>query len=157
MKLILLFAFIFTLFLTGCGVSQAEYDKINSLCTQLILEKSQLEYDYEELNTQYNELEIKNEELRNELLRPHLPPRHFYDRTELSYWRDKHGLIGINHGYIDSCLQMQQLALEDGLILSLDIDDGGDSWELSLTALAGDKFYQLYPGDLEIYYICDID
>ena len=87
-----------------------------------------------------------------------LPPRHFYDRAELNIWRQSVGIVGVNMNYVDGIMQLQQIALEDGYIVSIDLDwdESTDYWGVSLTALAGDGFYVIYPDDLTVTWFCQV-
>jgi len=87
-----------------------------------------------------------------------IPPRHFYDRAELTQWRQAVGVVGLNMSYVDAVLELQRIALGDGYIVSIDIDwdESVEYWGLTLTALAGDGFYSIYPDDLTVTWFCDV-
>ena len=55
--------------------------------------------------------------------------------------------------WVDACIALQQQALKDGYIISLDIDISNGHWGLSLTVIAGDSFYYINPDDLTVNYI----
>ena len=82
------------------------------------------------------------------------PLRNFDDRSELVSWREDTGIVGEGLSYVDACLKLQEIGLSDGYILSIDIDVGdyGDTY-VSLTIIAGENFYIVYPDELEVYLI----
>ncbi len=82
------------------------------------------------------------------------PPRDFQDRSELVSWREATGIVGQGLSWVDRCLKLQEIGLSDGYILSIDVDvdDYGDIY-VSLTAIAGENFYIVYPDELEVYLI----
>ena len=82
------------------------------------------------------------------------PPRVFQDRPELVSWREATGIVGQGLSWVDRCLKLQEIGLSDGYILSMDVDvdEYGDSY-VSLTAIAGENFYIVYPDELEVYLI----
>lgn len=82
------------------------------------------------------------------------PPRDFQDRSELVSWREQTGIVGEGLSWVDRCLRLQEIGLSDGYILSIDVDvDVYDDIYVSLTAIAGENFYTVYPDELEVYLI----
>jgi len=80
------------------------------------------------------------------------PPRNFEDKFELTSWRDDTGIVGEGLAFVDACLKLQEIGLSDGYILSIDIDMGDyGATYVSLTAVAGENFYMVYPDELGIY------
>ena len=82
------------------------------------------------------------------------PPRNFDDRSELVSWREATGIVGEELSYVDACLRLQEIGLSDGYIISMDVDVGdyGEMY-ISLTAIAGENFYMVYPDELQVYLI----
>lgn len=81
------------------------------------------------------------------------PPRDFQDRSELVSWREAIGVVGQGLSWVDRCLKLQEIGLSDGYILSMDVDVLDGDIYVSLTAIAGENFYIVYPDELEVYLI----
>ncbi len=124
----LLLFFIALLLLSGC-ISSAEYEAVKA-------ENKQLR---EEVAT------LKARQLR-----------HFADLEELVNWRNQIGTI-TNMSVVNAHIELQRLAFNDGYITSIDLDEHDDgSWGVSLTVIAGDKFYYIVPDDLSVKFLKDL-
>ena len=56
--------------------------------------------------------------------------------------------------WADACLSLQETGLSDGYTLSIDVDmDAYRDMYVSLTVIAGEHFYIIYPDELEVYLI----
>ncbi len=160
-KTIICLIVVLTLGLTGCGVAKQDYDKLNAdyqaTTTKLAVisaEKETLESKVDNLNKECTDLTASTLDLKKqveELKNKH--PRHFTDRAELLAWRIKAGIIA-KMSWTDAVLELQRQGIEAGYIISTDIDGNSDgSLGLSLTVIAGDSFYMIFPDDLTLTYI----
>jgi len=151
--------------LTGC-VSNTEYETLQEQNTSLQVELGEtqsdlagLQVELDNLQISYSELEAGKVSITKELaeIEEVYPPRNFKDKFELTKWRKETGIVGSRISWVDACLKLQEIGLSDGYILSIDVDIDtelyGESIAVSLTVIAGEYFYMLYPDGLEVYLI----
>jgi len=164
-KLVLGASILATLFMISGCVSQSSYnnilqqnkdmraslEQVNNQITNANKANTDLQKNIDMLNQKVIELTAENRALETKT------PRHFIDRGELLNWRTAIGIIGTNTSWVDRCILLQQKALKDGFITSLDIDIYENTLGISLTVIAGDGFYCIYPDDLTINYITSIN
>ena len=124
---------------TDLSTARTDVTDLENQIEDMTAEKSELQQQVELLNS-----EVKAKDLRN-----------FINGTELETWRESVGIIQVGTTYWESVMELQRIAFEDGFILSIDLDDQGDYWGLSLNAFAGNRVYAVYPEALEVFYFVD--
>jgi len=108
-----------------------------------------------ELQTEVNKLREEITELETELAnsKESSLPRNFNDEAELTEWREEVGIVGNELSWVDSCVLLHEIALRDGYLVTLDVDLYEDEFGVSLTVIAGERFYQTYPDKAEVYFM----
>jgi len=143
LPLVLLPLLILILLLGGCDSSQAEE-------SQGEIAKLQIEVD--EGLSQIEELQIELIQAEANLANFSLP-RNFNDEAELIEWRETTGIVGSELSWVDSCVLLHEIALKEGYLVTLDLDVEEGVFVVSLTAIAGERFYLLYPDEIEVYFM----
>jgi chromosome segregation ATPase len=154
--------------LVGCGIPKSEYEALQGKNASLIEENTSLkaevvevqsdltkaQADHDMLKSDHDKLSADYETIEAELaeIKEAYPPRHFDSRMELVDWRNEIGTVDSNLAYIDACRKLQEIALADGYIISININ-WENQWVASLTAIAGDSIYQMWPDEYEVSYI----
>lgn len=150
----------------GCssGVSQDEYDELElelqTVNAQLQAAQAKLETSENELQSVKGELDTADDELQStkeqlEKLEAVCPPGSFESVSELEQWVSAH-LKKETTEYIDStfrnAVQIQKEGLEDGYLVSIDLDyfPDDETWIVWCNAFAGNTFYEWYPEE-ELY------
>jgi len=110
-----------------------------------------------EWQTERGELQAEIVELKNRLVRSGEMslPRNFDSEAELTEWREETGIVGSGLSWVNSCVLLHEIALKEGYLVTLDVDvyEGDDTLYVSLIAVAGERFYQLHPDGVEVYFI----
>lgn len=157
LSLVLILLLSSILLLGGCDSSQiAEWeDEIGILQAEINEGLSQIEELQAELTRatiEIGERETEITRLEAELANFSLP-RNFDDEAELIEWRKEVGIVGSELSWADSCVLLHEIALREGYLVTLDVDIYEDEFGVSLTAIAGERFYQVYPDEIEVYFI----
>lgn len=133
-----LLSFIVVTLFIGCGVSQDEYDRLESeYATQI-----------QELQ---NELQIREGYIK--------PPQYFENRKAIEYWLDTILYLGISKDveqYYQYALYYQQKALDAGYIVSVALWEDGDFIMVWCEVITQDGWiYWFDPDDCELkdYYL----
>lgn len=84
------------------------------------------------------------------------PPRHFTSATELRQWLAANAISdmpasSVAETLVDKTLQLQEAALEDGYIISLDIDEDPDFFYVNALALIGGLIWIIDVETDEVY------
>ena len=119
-----------SLLLAACGVPQADLDAALAEATSLQSQLSSLQSDYEDASSDLAAIQEV------------YPPRHFTSATELRQWLAANDISDmpateLAETLVDRTLQLQEAALEDGYIMSLDIDEDPDFFYVNALALIG--------------------
>lgn len=156
---------IISLVVAACGVSQEEYDQISneletakeqlaSLQTelestndQLALAQSELDTAKDQLASAQNELETAQTSL--EETQKICPPGSFESVTELENWVGENLIESEDYadGTFRNVLDVQNAGLEEGYLISIDLDYYSDreGWAILLGAFAGNSYYSWTP------------
>lgn len=147
LSLVLIPLLISILSLVGCGSSQraesqSEIDILQMEITEGIIQQGKLQSEIVRLETKLAEFSL---------------PRNFDNEAELIEWRKEVGIVGSELSWVDSCVLLHEIALKEGYLVTLDVDVYVDvdveELGVSLTAIAGERFYQLYPDEIEVYFV----
>ncbi|MCK4788935.1 MAG: hypothetical protein KAV87_34660 [Desulfobacteraceae bacterium] len=153
--LITSFLMLVVLFAGGCGVSQNKYDAatadLEKAQQELLLIKAELavsQSGISDLTASLEETEIELETLKGELdnIREVWPPQYFPSSMELRDWLAENVVsesppTTIAETLYMKGLQIQEDALKDGYIISVDLDPGkqeGDWYVACVTVINGD-------------------
>ena len=117
-----------SLLLAACGVPQEDLDAARAEATSLRAQLSSLQSNYDAATSDLAAIQ--------ELY----PPRHFTSATELRQWLAANDISDlpvteVPQTLVDKTIQLQEAALEDGYILSLDIDEDPDFFYVNALAL----------------------
>ncbi len=155
LALVLIPLLISILLLGGCASSQTV--ELQGEIDKLQIEIDEGLFQIEELHVETNKLRFENEELQTEieLANPEEPslPRNFNNEAELIEWRNAVGIVGSELSWVDSCVLLHEIALKEGYLVTLDVDVEEGVFGVSLTAIAGERFYQLWPDDTEVLFM----
>jgi len=157
LSLVLILLLSSSLLLGGCGSAQIVEleDKIDILQIEIDEGLSQIE----ELQIELNKATIEVSEGKAQLamlesdLSKFSLPRNFDNEADLIEWRKEVGIVGNELSWVDSCVLLHEIALKEGYLVTLDVDIYEEELGVSLTAVAGERFYQLYPDEIEVYFI----
>ena len=141
---------------TGVGFWMWSDTKAELTSTQTELANTEAELANTEAELANTEAELTSVEAELAEIEEVYPLRNFDDRSELVSWREDTGIVGEGLSYVDACLKLQEMGLLDGYILSIDIDVGDYDIYVSLTVIAGENFYMVYPDELEVYLITSV-
>lgn len=102
--------------------AQEQNTSLSTQVQQLQSDKNQLQADYDELNADYDEVSQQLADIQEVY-----PPREFSSSNELQEWLNANAVSVLppSLSYVDwygRALQLQQDALNDGYIISVDID-----------------------------------
>ena len=112
-----------SLLLAACGVPQEDHDTVVAERDAALVQVSSLESDLAAIREVH-------------------PPRHFNSATELREWLATNDIsempvTEVATVLVDKTLQLQEAALADGYIISLDIDEDPDFFYVNALALIG--------------------
>jgi len=155
LSLVLAIIFLTLLALAGCGsgISQADYDT-------LLGQKTALEADKQTLQTNYNSLQADYDSVNDELnqIKKVYPPRDFSSRTELENWLTQNTVseqpsVTTVEAWIGRALEIQEDALLDGYVVSVDYDYNTDdeTYDIFCTTVISGYVWYWYPGADDIY------
>jgi outer membrane murein-binding lipoprotein Lpp len=136
------------------AAAQAKAQQLESDLSRAQTGAEKLQTDIDDLSAYKADLEIQLEAANAEVKAADL--RHFTDAAELEAWRESVGIIDAGTTYLDSLLELQRIAFEDGYILSIDLDYSDEGWILSLNAFTGDAVYLVYSDETGVYYLADL-
>ncbi|MFC2063339.1 hypothetical protein ACFLS8_05300 [Chloroflexota bacterium] len=135
----------------GCGVSQDDYDKVTvdleKAQQELFAVKAELSASQSiisDLMTSLEEAEVELDTPKGELndIREVLPPQYFPSSMELRDWLAENAVsesppTTVAETLYTKGLQIQEDALKDGYIISVDLDPGKqeDEWYISCVAV----------------------
>ena len=119
---------------------------------------SDLEDDISDLDNQVGSLTAENSDLQDELddINEVFPPRNFYSYSELNNWVISNGVSGYPYastikGWYTKGMELQQDALNDGYIVSVDIDTDSSGSVVWCVAVIGDTMYYWDPELTDLY------
>lgn len=133
-----------SLLLAACGVPQADLDAALAETTSLQSQLSSLQSDYDATSSDLTAIQEV------------YPPRHFTSATELRQWLAANDISDmpateLAETLVDRTLQLQEAALEDGYIISLDIDEDPDFFYVNALALIGGLIWIIDVETDEVY------
>ncbi len=133
-----------SLLLAACGVPQADLDAARAEATSLQSQLSSLQSNYDDASSDLAAIQEV------------YPPRHFTSATELRQWLAANTISDmpvteIAETLVDRTLQLQEAALEDGYIISLDIDEDPDFFYVNALALIGSLIWIVDVETDEVY------
>jgi len=148
--LITSFLVLVILFASGCGVSRDEYDTVvvnlEKVQQELLSVKAELTASQSrnsDLMASQEEAEVELEALKGELdkIRELWPPQYFSSSTELRDWLVENVVSEFSPTTVAETLymkglQIQEDALKDGYIISVDLDPGKQKDEWYITCVA---------------------
>jgi len=130
--------------LAGC-VAKSEYEALQADYDALNADNDALQADYDELYTNYAAVEAELADIQQVY-----PPRDFATRQALVEWRNTAGIFDTPNP-LDDCRSLQQIALQDGYIVSISV--GLEELTYGCRAIAGDSIYQILPWELSVAWI----
>jgi len=166
--LVALFLFVMVLLVGSCGVPQNQYDlvaadlentrqELFSVQAELVVSESKVSDLTSSLEEHKADLEAKEYELaavQEELaeIKEVYPPRDFSTSKELQDWLAANDVSEFSHSTVAEnlyakALQIQEDALTDGLIISVDLDPGKqkDEWYISCVAVIDGELWAWGP------------
>lgn len=147
--LVVSFLLLFILLIAGCGIPQDQYDmvlvdledaqrELLSVKTELAASQSKVSNLTSSLDRSKADLDAAKEKLVK--LEEVYPPRDFSSSTELRDWLAANGVsesqtTTIAESLYTKALQIQEDALRDGYIISVDLDPGKEQNEWYITCV----------------------
>ena len=163
---------------------ESDYSKLSTQCEGLQAEKTALMAEKESLKADYSQLKTENEAVTEELLKTRksyndiyqelsalqvaCPPKYFSTSQELKSWIQSnaisdtpiHYFLLTSYEAYQRCLEIQEIALRDGYIISVSLESGpipednpnyyGTSRSVYCQAETGDGIYWWLPDRDEI-------
>ena len=126
-----------SLLLAACGVPQADLDAA-------VTERDAAKAEVTSLQSQVSSLQSEYNQASSDLaaIQEVYPPRHFTSATELRQWLAANAIsempaTEMAETLVDRTLQLQEAALEDGYIISMNLQEDFDFFYITATALIG--------------------
>ena len=137
------------LLLAGCGVSKAEYEALLAEKANLETELAAAQSELASLQADYDALSADYAAAQNELadLNAVYPPKDFSSLNELEDWLQENDVSEkpvtmYAEGWYGRALEVQEDALADGYVVSVDYDyDAGTYYIYCTTIINGDIYY----------------
>jgi outer membrane murein-binding lipoprotein Lpp len=135
--------------LAGCGVSKSDYDALQAEKANLETELAAAQSDLSSLQGDYDALDANYQAASNELadLNAVYPPKEFASRSELEDWLQENevseeSVTMYTEDWYGRALELQEDALADGYIVSVDSDyDAGTYYVWCTTVINGDIYF----------------
>ena len=136
---------------------QAELETLYAENAGLEAEMESLQLDYDDLNTRYDELNSQKESISNELsqLEELCPPKEFSSLTELRTWVQNNEVSEIPastyaEDWMARAYQLQEDALHDGYVISVDYDYDEEGYYVYNTAIVNGTIFYWDPESDEV-------
>jgi outer membrane murein-binding lipoprotein Lpp len=144
--------------LAGCGVSQDDYDALQAEKANMETQLAAVQSDLTSLQTDYNALDADYQAASSELaqLQAVYPPKEFASRSELEDWLQENEVseepvtMYIKDWY-GKALELQEDALADGYIVSIDYDLEGNTYSVWCTTVINGDIYFWDPETDDVY------